>query len=419
MLRRRSLLVLAPVVLAACVVVREQAAVAPCSRATLVPWATDAVMSTPLPVPDGAPRMRIASYNVHSGLGGGFALRRSRTTVERNLRNVAAAIADAGPPPDAIALNEVDFAARRSGGFDQAAFLADEIARRTGTTYEVAALETWRRTLPGFEVRFGNALLLRHPVIESVGCLLDDASPCVAAANGDLMRLRAGGVLGRLLSERRGVLRVTLDVEGQLVDVLVTHLEAFVEAEREAQAVHLLHRFVTPGRTTILAGDVNAVPSVLTAGRRFFAHDRTHDILTSGGLVDARLAWAARQGTTSLVPWATFPAEAPRWPLDAILATPELLVDGVTIVGATASDHQGMVVDFALADDPAVVAEARGRHDAMRRRQLARIVDCDLGQPVARSGGLAAAVANLVDVATPAQRRVLATTLPGLAGAGS
>ena len=419
MLRLRSLLVLAPVVFAACVIARDRPAVAPCSSATLLPWATDAVMSTPLPVRDGAPRLRVASYNVHSGLGSGFAVRRSRAAVEQNLRAIATAIAGAGAPPDAIALNEVDFAARRSGGFDQAAFLAGELARTTGMAYEVAALETWRRTLPGFEVRFGNALLVRHPVVESMGCLLDDASPCVAAPRADLTRLRARGVLGRLLSERRGVLRVTLDVDGQLVDVLVTHLEAFVQAEREAQAAHLLHRFVTPGRTTILAGDVNAVPSVLTAGRRFFADDRTHDVLTSGGLVDARLAWAARQGTTNLAPWATFPADAPRWPLDAVLATPELLVDGVTVVGATASDHQGMVVDFALADDPAVVAEARARHDAMRRRQLARIVDCDLGHAVARGSGLAAAVANLVDVATPVQRRLLATTLPGLAGVGS
>src|SRR6185436_4394823 len=217
------------------------------------------------------------------------------------------------------------------------------------------------------------------------------------------------------LRERRGVLRVTLDVNGQLVDVLVTHLEAFVQSDREAQAMHLLRRFVSPERPTILAGDVNAVPTVLTGGRRFFGRDRTHDILTSGGLADTRLTWAARQGASSLAAWATFPADQPIWPLDAVLTSAELAVEGIDVIGGTASDHRGLVVDLTLLRNPALVVAARERHDAMRRRQLRRILDCDVGRG-GTAGGWLAALTNLIDLATPAQRSLLEASVSAVFG---
>ncbi len=370
-----------------------------CPSETLLPWTIAAQDLGTEPRADDVPRLRVASYNIHSGLGSRFALWRSRTVVERNLRAVASAIAEAGPAPDVVALNEVDFAARRSGGIDEAAFLADELGRRAGGAYQVVSLETWNRSLPGLEVRFGNALLVRHRIIESVG------APFPLAPTSSM--------LGRLLRERRGVLRVTLDVNGQLVDVLVTHLEAFVQSEREAQAMHLLRRFVSPERPTIVAGDVNAVPTVLTASRRFFGRDRTHDILTSGGLADTRLTWAARQGAPSLAAWATFPADQPIWPLDAVLTTADLTVEGIDVIGGLASDHRGLVVDLTLVRDPALVVASRERHDAMRRRQLSRIIDCDIGRAGA-AGGWLAALRNLVDVATPAQRSLLEASVPGI-----
>jgi endonuclease/exonuclease/phosphatase family metal-dependent hydrolase len=394
----RSVAVLA-LLASACVVAGGPGERTACPSETLLPW-TIATQDLATSARAGdVPRLRVTSYNIHSGLGSRFAPWRSRAVVERNLRAVATDIAEAGPAPDVVALNEVDFAARRSGGIDEAAFLASELGRRVGSAYQVAPLETWHRTLPGFEVRFGNALLVRHRIVESVG----EPFPLLPTSS----------TLGRFLRERRGVLRVTLDVDGRLVDVLVTHLEAFVQSEREAQARHLLRRFVSPERPTILAGDVNAVPTVLTGGRRFFGHDRTHDILTSGGLADTRLTWAAHQGVASLAAWATFPADQPIWPLDAVLTSAELAVLGIDVIGGMASDHRGLVVDLTLVRDPALVVASRERHDAMRRRQLSRILDCDVGRG-GTAGGWRAALENLIDVATPAQRTLLEARVPGL-----
>jgi endonuclease/exonuclease/phosphatase family metal-dependent hydrolase len=352
--------------------------------------------------------LRVVTYNVHSGLGGGRALRRPRAVVEANLRTIAVTIAGAAPaasPVDVVGLNEVDFGSRRSGGFDQAAFLADELGRLTGMPYTVARGETWRRTLLGFEVRFGNAVLTRHAVVGATACLLDGSGACVPAKgagagrfdgeDGGLPALRSAGWVDRVLHEARGVVMLTLDLApsasgpvgtGRLVDVLVTHLDAFVQSEREAQAAWLVARFVRSDRTTVLLGDVNAVPTVLTTGRRFFATDRTHDVLTSGALADARVLHAGVRGIADLAAWATFPSDRPVWPLDAVLATLDLMpTDVVTIGDAGASDHRGLAVRYAFAST-LDRAGAVVRHDAMRRRQAARIAACDLesGHAVAR-----------------------------------
>ena len=319
--------------------------------------------------------LRVVTYNVHSGLGERHAFRKPRAAVEANLRAIAATIAAATPagvPPDVVALNEVDFAARRSGGFDQADFVAEELAHLTGAAYEVVRGETWRRRIPGFEVRFGNAALVRHPVLAAKACLLDGSAPCGAAYDGSLPPLRSGALLDRLLSEPRGVVTLTIALAGRTIDVLVTHLDAFVLAEREAQAAHLLHRFVQPGHTTVLLGDVNAVPVEMTRTRRFFTHDRTHTILTSGLLLDARGTYAAHHGIASVAAWATFPAGSPLWPLDIVLGSGDLVPVRVAVIGDTASDHRGLVVEYQLGEAASVRevstqhAEAPGAPDAVR-----------------------------------------------------
>jgi hypothetical protein len=38
--------------------------------------------------------------------------------------------------------------------------------------------ETWRRDVPGFEVRFGNAALVRLPLVEASACLFHDLGAC-------------------------------------------------------------------------------------------------------------------------------------------------------------------------------------------------------------------------------------------------
>lgn len=323
--------------------------------------------------PGDGPRLRVVTYNVHSGLGPDLSLGRPREAVERNLRALARTIVAAGSPehpPDIVGLNEVDFAARRSGGLDQAAFLARELSRRTGHDYRVVRGVTWERRAPGREARFGNAALVRHPVLRAEAVLFD-------AAPGDdgLPPVRSPLLLDRLVREARGAVTATVRTPAGEVDLLVTHLDAFAQAEREAQAVHLLRR-VVPGRTTVLLGDLNAVPTPLTLGRRLFQDDLTHDLLTSGPLVDARLVIAAREGRSDLGPWATFPAEAPVWPLDGVLGTIDLVPERARVIGTTESDHRGLAVDYRVACDPDALRRGQAWHDAVRARQVAHLRTC-------------------------------------------
>lgn len=118
-------------------------------------------------MPDEGAGLRVVTYNLHAGLGEGWRWFAPRAEVEANLRRIARHLAEAAPaddPVDVVALNEVDFASRRSGWLDQAAFLAAELEDLTGARYQVVRGPTWERDAPGLEVRFGNAILTRHPI---------------------------------------------------------------------------------------------------------------------------------------------------------------------------------------------------------------------------------------------------------------
>lgn len=308
----------------------------------------------------------VVTYNLHSGLGRRYALFRSRAVVERNLRAIARSIAtSAAGGPDVVALNEVDFASRRSGWIDQARFVADELATITGNVYQVVRGETWRRDLPGFEVRFGNAALLRLPIVEAKSCLFSNLDQCgLAAGDGPPWSGGRSTFFGRLLSEPRGVIRVIAELQRHTVEVLVTHLDAFDMRARETQAAALRARLVAPG-TTVLLGDMNAVPGALTHGRWMFANDRTHSILATGGLADASILFASRHRDPSLRRWATFPAEAPVWGLDWVLGSLDLAPQAVTTIGAAASDHRGLYVRYRHLVNDTEIQASHVRHHSI------------------------------------------------------
>jgi endonuclease/exonuclease/phosphatase family metal-dependent hydrolase len=183
-----------------------------------------------------------------------------------------------------------------------------------------------------------------------------------------------------LLRQGRGVIKLTLDVDGHPIDIIATHLEAMAMPEREAQAAHLLRRFVDPLHTTILLGDMNTVPTDMTRTRSFATTDRTHDVLTSGTLADARVLFDLRTGQTDFTRWATYPADAPVWPLDMALGSLDLVPEDVRVLEGDESDHRALYVAYRLTRDPGSITSQRNRHDAIRRRQLAQILQCDLTQ---------------------------------------
>lgn len=325
------------------------------------------------------PLLRAVTINLHSGMGQVKGLWSRRANVERRLNEIAAAIAAGGAEPvDIVALNEVDAFASRSGGIDQARFLAEALQEQSGVAYAVVHGQTRAGMFPTLDGSFGNAVLVRHTIAASQACLFDDLGACgIADAPAGMPALRAGGLVQRALREGRGAIKLTLDFHGRPLDVIVTHLEAVALPEREAQASHLLRRLVDPARSTVVLGDINAVPANMTRARRFFASDRTHDILTSGSLADVRVLHDARLGRDDFSVWATYPALAPVLALDTAFASLDLVPHEARVMELLDTDHRGFAVTYRLTRDARLIAAQRARHDAIRRRQLAQILACD------------------------------------------
>jgi endonuclease/exonuclease/phosphatase family metal-dependent hydrolase len=163
------------------------------------------------------------SYNVHHGEG---------MDGEIDLGRIAQVILR--EKADLVALQEVDRGVRRTGGVDMPA----ELARLTGMT----AVFSNNFSFQGGE--YGNAILSRFPIDRS--------------QNTHYAMVREG--------EQRGLLRATVNVDGQRLLFMATHLDYRPDdAERMAnvrELIEMIHR--DAALPVIIAGDFNDVPGSRT-----------------------------------------------------------------------------------------------------------------------------------------------------------
>ena len=154
--------------------------------------------------------IRIASYNIHRGIGC------DRRFSEQRILDVLNEI-----QADVVALQEVE---SRAGGIDMLAWLAERLG------YRVVVGTTLLRS----DSPYGNAVLTRFPI---------QARQLV-----DLSFLRR---------EPRGAIALDLDCDGSPLLVVATHL-GLLPAERRAQIQQLLALFrARPDAHAILVGDLN------------------------------------------------------------------------------------------------------------------------------------------------------------------
>ena len=346
------------------------------------------------------PPLRVVLYNVHRGLGRRWWSRPDAEGIDGNLRRIAGTIARAHPGgPDVVGLNEVDFASRRTGFVDQARVIARALEAHTGAAYNVLRGPSWIDASEGHEVRYGNALLIRHPVSFSRSCGFDDLRPCESADPSAPRRAAAAPELPApgfgwswLSSEPRGVTVADAVVRGRPLRVVLTHLDPFTSSLREAQAARILHHLTGGPDPVLLLGDLNAVPTALTHRRWWFGSDRTHDVITSGRLIDARLREAQVPTAEEWRRFATYPAHDPQWPLDTVLASPELTAASMRIIDAGVSDHLGLAAELAWWKDPTGVAHQERMARAWRHSRIRDILACD------RSGGQVRAALHALGV---------------------
>ena len=222
-------------------------------------------------------RLKIATYNIHSGKDVNDRLDLEKTI--DTLRETGAEI---------IGLQEVERHSWRTGFVDQ----AERIAEGLGMDYRFeAGLKIWP-----FE--FGNALLSKYPIrdVERI----------------DLPSTR----------ENRVGLLATLDVQGQDVQVLVTHL-GLKQQERADHVQKLVDKLANSDQPFLLIGDFN----------------NTADAQELKPLLKT-----LRQ--TANTPLVTFPGEGEQ--IDHIFVSKQFEVHGVSTLPSTASDHLPLIADLTI-----------------------------------------------------------------------
>ncbi|MBO0827246.1 MAG: endonuclease/exonuclease/phosphatase family protein [Streptosporangiales bacterium] len=238
--------------------------------------------------------MRVATYNIHHGVGmdGRLDLDRIARVLERE-------------QPDLVGLQEVDrHFSSRSGHVDQGAWLAE----RLGMAVVFGANLDLDPPAPGRPRRgYGGAVLSRHPVEASAHRLL----------------VHAPG------TERRGLVSVRVTVAGRPMAFCTTHLEHTSRALRRLQAEEVLELLASGPASAVVVGDLNA--TARSAELRALA----------GSLRDAWPEAGRGDGNTHR-------SDRPRRRIDYVLHTPDLVAERAYVTGGGGSDHLAVVADLAF-----------------------------------------------------------------------
>lgn len=236
---------------------------------------------------DASSAIRVATYNIKHGRGMDGTLNLERTLATLKTLNA-----------DIIALQEVDDQARRSGGVDQASWLAE----RLGMHASYGAFMDFQGG------RYGLAILSRRPILSHESWRLPEGNePRVALAT-----------------------RIETDA-GKVVTAVAVHFD-WVKDDgfRYAQAMETLRQIQTLDTPWIVFGDFNDVPE-----------SRTMNAFRQVG----KDATKPRDSAT------TFPADQPRIEIDYIMTGPPSAWEPTSswvIPESVASDHRPVVTDLFL-----------------------------------------------------------------------
>ncbi len=255
----------------------------------------------PLSKPDQGVSSRILtlmSYNIHgcAGMDGCISTERIARVIARN-------------DPDIIALQELDVGRLRSGKVDQ----AEMIARRLEMKYHFYPAFRWK------DEQYGNAILSRYPM--------------ALIKTGPLPKLAYRG----RQHEPRGVLWITVEFQGEKVQVFNTHLSLWPH-ERMLQVDALLSdqwlRHPDCQGPIVLCGDFN-----------FFPWSEAHQKMCRK-LHDSQAALAGHR------PRGTWFGHYPLGRIDYVFINNSFLVHSITIprtdLEKTASDHLPLIAKLDL-----------------------------------------------------------------------
>ena len=235
------------------------------------------------------PTLRVLQFNIRAGMSG---------TGDVDLAQIANEIE--AVHPDLVSLNEVDNGTLRTR-VDEPSYLAEATGLHA----------VYGPNLDYDGGRFGNAVLTRYPVV-------------------DARNLRLPGTFGL---EPRGLLTVVVRVEGHRIAFSSTHLSdgGAGRQSRTLQALAVAGALRSSAAPTILAGDLNSVPTDLPVRilRRF--------------LLDAQEEGGTGEGDT-------IPEPSPAARFDYVLYDEHLAVvpDSTRVRSSASSDHAAVSTELTL-----------------------------------------------------------------------
>jgi endonuclease/exonuclease/phosphatase family metal-dependent hydrolase len=240
----------------------------------------------------GRVRLNVMSYNIHVGIGMDKKLDLARIAEVIKQQRV-----------DVVGLQEVDRGVERTGRVDE----IKELARLTGMDYAFA------HNLDYQGGQYGVAVLSRFPIL---------AIDHRRYAN-------------RRERERRGFIRVEVEVGGRRLNFVTTHLDYQWLDGRVFETEQLLKALEDLRGPLIVAGDFNEEPP-----------GGAYELMSKAGFADGwlRCATCAKEPTSGL----TFPADKPIKRIDYIfyrgLGDDEHAT--ATVIDTLASDHRPLVVSL-------------------------------------------------------------------------
>jgi len=234
-------------------------------------------------------KLRVMTYNIHVGVG---------MDKQLDLARIANVIKE--QQPALVGLQEVDRGVKRTQGVDEIA----ELARLTGMQYAFA------HNLDYQAGQYGVAILSRFPILKVDHRKYENKRE----------------------AERRGMLRIEVDLGGRVVSFATTHLDYQYEDGRVFETEQLLKFLSEVSGPLILVGDFNEEP---TAGATQLLTGHFRDV------------WTAVKSET---PGSSYPADKPSKRIDYIFFRPQSGIKArrAWVVETLASDHIPVVCELEL-----------------------------------------------------------------------
>ena len=293
--------------------------------------------------------IRVASYNIHFGIG--YDIKTSeidKSSYIKRLDDIANILSSIDS--DVVLLQEVDFSSARSHFINEAKYLA----KKSG--YEFVAISPTLRkrihlnyhSVIG-KIDFGIAILSKHPIVYNENIVFNYSSQIPFFMNW--------------LYDPHGAQKCTLDLNGEMLDIINVHLEPWCTFTRQNQMNKIKNIWLeTSSNPLIIGGDFNSIvanglkkipyhlkdaPWFMDLDSLDYKNDRTINILKNMKYSEA---FPKKLYIKKKTKYYTFPSKNPKVKIDYIFAgnKARIITGDVFVEAKDASDHLPIIAEIKI-----------------------------------------------------------------------